>query len=91
MAQIHVFDTYATAQKGRIMHFDVILPDKDPARALACARDWLKSIGEEDASLTQERCCYCHSENDAPQEIQSKIAEQGYAIYPLEGCPRNPA
>lgn len=87
--QIHVFDTYATSSNGRIMHFDVILSEKDAAKALSCARDWLNSIGQEDASLVQGRCCYCHSEAQAPADIEAKLAERGYAIYALEGCPRS--
>lgn len=91
MTQIHVFDTYATGRSGRIMHFDVVIPEKDAGKAMAFAREWLQSIGEEGASLTQERCCYCHSESRAPAAIESEIAAQGYAIYRMEGCPPIPA
>ncbi len=91
MSQIHVYDTYATSHSGRIMHFDVILPEKDAAKALDCAREWLASIGEEKASVGQERCCYCHSEAQAPAAMAREIAERGYAIYRLEGCPRSAA
>ncbi|MCU0736523.1 MAG: DUF2024 family protein [Methylotetracoccus sp.] len=71
------------------MHFDVILPEQNGAKALDCAREWLKSIGEEKASVGQERCCYCHSEAQAPADMAEDIAERGYAIYPMEGCPRS--
>lgn len=87
MSQIHIFDTYATSQTGRIMHFDVVMPEKDAAKALSYAREWLNSIGEEGASVSQERCCYCHSEGQAPAGIEAEIAAQGYAIYRMEGCP----
>jgi hypothetical protein len=86
MQQIHVFDTYAKSQTGRIMHFDVITPEKDPAKALAHARHWLESIGEKDATVNQENCCYCHSEPGAPEEMLKAIETNGYAIYKLEGC-----
>ncbi|MFO1417716.1 MAG: DUF2024 family protein [Methylotetracoccus sp.] len=88
MAEIHVFDTYATSSSGRIMHFDVILPERDPARAEACAREWLAAIGEGAAELKANACCYCHSEAGAPADMQAEIDRQGYAIYKMEGCPR---
>ncbi|BBA33204.1 uncharacterized protein sS8_1242 [Methylocaldum marinum] len=88
MSQIHVFDTYARSASGKIMHFDVVLPENDPAKALQYARDWLRSIGEEDAVVNAENCAYCHSEPDAPHEMQKDIEKQGYSIFKLEGCPR---
>lgn len=88
MPNIHVFDTYARSPSGRILHFDVVIPDKDPTKALASARDWLRSIGEEDAVVNQENCCYCHSEQAAPTHMAKEIAARGYAIYKLEGCPK---
>lgn len=88
MSQIHVFDTYARSASGKIMHFDVVLPENDPAKALQYARDWLRSIGEGDATVKAENCAYCHSEPNAPHEMQKEIENQGYSIFKLEGCPR---
>lgn len=88
MPQIHIFDTYARSPSGRILHFDVVVPDKDPARALAFAHDWLHSIGEENAVVNQENCCYCHSAQSAPADMAEEIEVRGYAIYKLEGCPK---
>jgi hypothetical protein len=87
MSQIHVYDTYATSASGRIMHFDVVLPEKDAAKAAACARDWMDSIGETGAVLKDTACCYCHSEALAPAEMQAEVDARGYAIYKMEGCP----
>lgn len=84
---IHVFDVYAKTAQGRILHFDVILPVNDPERALAAAREWLVSIGHEQASVNAENCCFCHSEATAPTTMRADIEKQGYAIYKLEGCP----
>jgi hypothetical protein len=86
-ASSDTFDTYATSQNGRIMHFDVILPEKDAAAALFRAREWL-SI--EHASLSQERYCYCHREAQAPADIDKEIAERSYDIYRMEGLPAPP-
>lgn len=88
MAKIHVFDTYARGEAGRIMHFDVVTPEKDAEKARQHALEWLKSIGEANATVTQETCCYCHSEEGAPPEMMKDIEAQGYAIYKLEGCPK---
>ena len=89
MSAIYVFDTYAKSATGRILHFDVVLPEKDHAQAVRSARDWLRSIGEPEASVSAENCCYCHSEPSAPEEIQSQIRSRGYGIFKLEGCPKD--
>jgi hypothetical protein len=87
MTQSHVFDTYAKTAQGRIMHFDVVLDEKDVDKALGYAKAWLESIGVQDAVVTQENCMYCHS-TEAPAEIRKQIDNQGYGIYKLEGCPK---
>lgn len=84
---IHVFDVHAKTAQGRLMHFDVILPENNHARALATARDWLTSIGHAEATVTAGNCCFCHSEATAPAPILAAIEEQGYAIFKMEGCP----
>jgi hypothetical protein len=86
-ARVHVFDTYAKSKKGRIMHFDVILAEKDAEKALDCARAWLKGIAEEDAVVNPASCFYCHSTDSAPETLLEEIEKQGYAIQKLEGCP----
>ena len=85
----HVFDTYAKKAKGGIMHFDVVIGEQDPQKALACAKHWLETIGHADATVTQETCHFCHSVDEMPAEMQKQIDELGYAIYKLEGCPKN--
>lgn len=86
MPPIYVFDTYATCANGRTMHFDVVLTEKDPAKALARARDWLGEIGEGDAVVKEESCCYCHGEAAAPPALAPALESRGYAIVKLEGC-----
>jgi hypothetical protein len=83
----HVFDTYAKTAQGKTMHFDVVLDEQDAAKALACAKKWLASIGEIDAILDQRNCVFCHSAQ-APADLRAQIDTQGYAIYKLEGCPK---
>ncbi len=87
MSKTHVFDTYAKNNKGRIMHFDVILAEQDAPKALACAKAWLTRIGEENAVVNQASCLYCHSTDSTPATLLEEIQKQGYAIQKLEGCP----
>ncbi|SJM94831.1 conserved hypothetical protein [Crenothrix polyspora] len=87
MTQSHIFDTYARTAQGKIMHFDVVLDEKDASKALSCAKAWLESIGVHDAVVTQENCLFCHSA-EAPPELRKQIYSQGYSIYKLEGCPK---
>lgn len=83
----HVFDTYATTQKGRIMHFDVITKEQNQELALGFAKHWLESIGESDATVTLKTCVFCHSA-EAPASLRKDIDQQGYAIIRMEGCPK---
>ncbi|MDD2660515.1 MAG: DUF2024 family protein [Methylococcales bacterium] len=83
----HVFDTYAKTSKGRTMHFNVALDEPDQQKALHYAKEWLKTIGHEDAAVSPENCYFFHS-IEAPAEIRQQINDQGYAIYKLEGCPK---
>jgi len=87
MSVSHVFDTYAKTSQGKIIHFDVVLNEQDQQKALNYAKEWLKSIGEENATVTSKNCYFCHS-IEAPIELSQQINDQGYAIYKLEGCPK---
>ncbi len=87
MSLSHVYDTYAKAVSGRIMHFDVVFDEQDQDKALKYAKEWLASIGYADAVVTQENCTFCHSA-EAPSELRKQIDSQGYGIYKLEGCPK---
>lgn len=86
MTTVHVFDTYATTSKGKIMHFDVLITELDSEKALNYAQQWLQSIGEGDAQLTSKNCVFCHSDV-APPQYEAEINQQGYAILKMEGCP----
>ena len=43
----HVFDTYVKANDGHTIHFDVITDKNDSKTAISFAKEWLKSIGED--------------------------------------------
>ena len=85
--EFHVFDTYVKAKDGHTMHFDVITDKKDPERTIEYAKEWLKSIGEENAKVTLEECRFCHSQS-VPEEVEIEIMTNGYFISKMEGCPQ---
>ena len=69
------------------MHFDVITDKKETERAIEYAKQWLKSIGEENTKVTLEECRFCHSQT-VPEEVEIDIMTDGYFISKMEGCPQ---
>lgn len=84
--EIHVYDTYVKAKDGHTMHFDVITGEKDHDKAIEYGKKWLASIGEGDATMTQNECQFCHSQG-ASEVVEKDITENGYYIQRMEGCP----
>jgi hypothetical protein len=82
----HVFDSYVKANDGHTMHFDVITDKNDTKNAISFAKEWLKSIGEENTKVTTEECKFCHSES-VPEDMEIEIMTNGYFIVKMEGCP----
>ena len=86
--KIDVYDSYAQTSKG-IMHFDVFVESGTSSeQAFKFGRLWLSSIGENEGSLDQSHCNFCHSKIAKP-EVKQQIAEYGYYIFTMEGCPRS--
>lgn len=83
---IRVYDTYVTAKDGHQMHFDVYAEKKDDKKAIAFAKQWLESIGEKDAKITQDECKFCHVQGATPEQ-EKEIKSKGYFIYKMGGCP----
>jgi hypothetical protein len=84
----HVFDTYVKANDDHTIHFDVITDKNDPTTAISFAKEWLKSIGENNAIVTTKECKFCHSES-VPEDVEIEIMTNGYFIAKMEGCPEN--
>lgn len=84
--EIHVYDTYVKARDRHTMHFDVFMGEKDGQKAVEYAKRWLASIGETEAVVSSNECRFCHSQQ-APAAVMDTIKQQGYFIYPMEGCP----
>ncbi len=82
----HVFDTYVKSKNGHIMHFDVITDKNDTEKAITFAKEWLKSIQENNAKVTTEECRFCHTES-VSEEIEIEIMTSGYFIAKMDGCP----
>lgn len=86
MKPLHVFDTFATTQNGRIMHFDVVIDELDQKKALSAAQDWLVSIGEVETTVRSHSCTFCHTVSNH-HDLNELVERKGYAIIKLEGCP----
>ena len=83
----HVFDTYVKANDGHTIHFDVITDKNDTTSAISFAKEWLKSIGENNSLVTTKECKFCHSET-VSEDIEIEIMTNGYFIVKMEGCPK---
>ena len=66
----HVFDTYVKSKNGQIMHFDIIT-DKKVEKAILFAKEWLRSINEENATVTTQECKFCHTQS-VPEDMRLK-------------------
>lgn len=84
---VSVYDTYVRRADGRVMHFDILVPDteKDPAKIHGYGREFLHGKGEPGAELTTRECRFCHIERATP-EIERSISERGYFILEMENC-----
>lgn len=81
----HVFDTYVKSKNDQTMHFDIIT-DKKVEKAILFAKEWLRSINEESATVTTQECKFCHSQS-VPEDIEIEIMTNGYFVSKMEGCP----
>ncbi len=84
--KVAVWDTYVKRPDGRIMHFDIIVPDGTPQeKVYSFGLEYLRSKGLSKSTLTQKESRYCHSEM-ARSEVQKAISEKGYYIFEMENC-----
>ena len=85
--KVVVWDTYVTKKDGSIMHFDIIAPEeiKDTTIIYAYGREYLKTKGQEEQSLTSKECSFCHIETVRPQ-CEAEIKQKGYFIIEMENC-----
>ncbi len=85
--KISVWDTYVTKKDGAIMHFDILVPDtvKNQEEVYRFGRDYLRTKGLEGQNLAAGECQFCHIE-EATEEMNASIEQQGYHIIEMEGC-----
>ncbi len=85
--QIAVWDTYVTRKDGKVMHFDIMVPDelKDENVIHNYGKEYLKKKGQEGQPLTSAESKYCHTEKIKPQ-WEADVQTKGYYIYEMENC-----
>ena len=55
-------------------------------KAIEYGTKFLTSVGQEGQSMTANECQFCHIQQ-APQNVEKDIKEQGFYIQKMEGCP----
>lgn len=82
-----VYDTYVERKEGGVMHFDVIVEkNTSHEKAIEYGANFLTSVGQEGQPITANECKFCHIQQ-APQNVEKDIKEQGFYIQKMEGCP----
>lgn len=85
--RVAVWDTYVQRTDGRVMHFDILVPEslKDTALIHGYGRRYLSSKGQDHQPLTARECRFCHVRQAIPV-WEEAIRRQGFAIIELENC-----
>ena len=85
--KIAVHDTYVTRPDGRVMHFDILVPEalKATDRVMGFGRTYLQAKGVPADTLHAEECRFCHMES-ATEAIEQAVAQDGFAIIELGNC-----
>ncbi|PKH52678.1 DUF2024 domain-containing protein [Tenacibaculum sp. Bg11-29] len=79
--KISVYDTYVPKDENTVMHFDILVEDKD---TIENVYKYGKK-GIPNFKLTTKECNFCHMEA-APEEVEQSIKEKGYYIIEMENC-----
>lgn len=80
----YIFDTHVIAVDGLLLHFDVVTPERNLAKAIEFASSWLDGMGIRVVRISSHECRYCHQE-EASEQIREAFHKFGYYIYQLEG------
>lgn len=85
--KVAVWDTYVEKSNGKIMHFDILVPEdvKDQSAIFGFGKQYLDKKGEQGSILTADECQFCHIET-APQPVIDAILAEGYSIIEMENC-----
>ncbi len=82
-----VWDTYVKREDGRMMHFDIIVPEelKDEEKIFSFGKEYLKEKNEKYEEFGAKESKFCHIESAKP-EVQDIINKKGYYIVEMENC-----
>lgn len=85
--KIAVFDTYVTRPDGRVMHFDILVPETHKAQeqVLGFGRTYLQAKGLPAETLRASECRFCHMES-ATEPVQHAVERDGFAVLELGNC-----
>ena len=85
--RIAVWDTYVRRENGKIMHFDILVPNdlKDPQEVFNYGEDYLKNKPFKTGKLSTKECRFCHIEH-ATETVINDVKNQGYSIIEMENC-----
>ena len=85
--KVAVWDTYVDRTDGKVMHFDILVPDdlKDEEKIFTFGREFLKSKAFGTGNLTSSECQFCHI-GQATDELKEKIAADGFYIIEMQNC-----
>jgi hypothetical protein len=85
--RVAVWDTYVTRKDGKVMHFDIILPEEksNEATVYRYGLEYLIARGQAGQELGSNECKLCHFERLKPHQEES-ILQKGYYIYEMENC-----
>lgn len=84
---IAVWDTYVRRVDGRLMHFDILVSEKeaDANQVRQFGQDYLDHKPFKTESMKTSRCTFCHIE-DADKTLSKQIHVSGYAIIEMANC-----
>ena len=85
--KVSVWDTYVAREDGKIMHFDILVPDTlgDVNQVLTYGKQYLGSKPFVSNKLSTKECRFCHIQS-VPEHIEKEIRSKGYHIIEMENC-----
>lgn len=85
--KVAVWDTYVTRKDGRIMNFDILVPESQTDKVViyGYGKIYLESKGIPNYTLTTNHCSLCHIEK-ATEPVIASIEQHGYHIVELKNC-----
>ncbi len=82
--KVQVFDTHVRTKENKYYHFDVLVENASKDEVIVYVKEFLDSIGIQNANIKQKICEFCHVES-APLEVQKEIKKCNYYILKMEG------